>query len=192
MESSLQRISNLIVEIKYLFPKVKVSSFEKSDGQVAICVHGRPSFDPYGRNKKDALIIQKNTSISPVLAYLLGVGESIIELDSCSEKDYHLLFQFEEIWFSSNWTSGLRDFIKGVSVAFNYPKVKKIKLNNIRWILDESCLKLLKKVFPNLQRLQYVDNGNNVMEESEYKCLPLISLKKTKEILGDIADPFAW
>lgn len=186
-----RKISGLVAEVNYLFPKVKVSGFETHTGQHSICIHGHPSFDPYGRIMKDGLV-QKSVSISPILAYLIGDGETVVQLDSCSEKDYHLLFQFEEVWFSSNWTTGLRDFIRGVSSAFNYPKVRVIKINNIRWILGEQELKLLKKVFPNLQKLEYVDNGSNDEEEASYKCLPLISLEKTKEILGEISDPFGW
>lgn len=135
--------------------------------------------------------VLEGSEVGPVLSFLMTKDQKIVTLDTCTPQDYHLLFQFEEIWYSQDWSSDLGKMIR--STKSTYPNVKTIKINNIRFILKKRDVPKLKKVFPNLERVQYTDNGSDELELAEHpEWVPNMTNSEIKELLGNLADPFGW
>lgn len=133
-----------------------------------------------------------------ILAFLLERGETKVVIDKCRAVHYHLLFQFTEVWHSIDW---LIDDLKGylekcARAGVTFKSVRVMKINNIRWILgSKEEFGWLKKVFPKLNKIEYVDNDTDDLEVEAIGSDPLVSLEDTRtylEELGIEADTFEW
>ncbi len=133
-------------------------------------------------------------SLSVSLEFLLGRQENKICLDICDLDDLPTLFLFQEVWYSGEWPLWFRRFLRENNSVF--PRVKVIKINNLKWLLKEDEVKLtLMEMFPNLERVQYIDNVENDESEEiakEQLGNPLMTSEQAKRALGKLADPFAW
>lgn len=182
-----RNLKKLLSELDHLFPDIETRDSGRDsvhiDGAIPSSNEAWPSPDYYN-------------SIAPVLAFLLGKGETEVSLDSCSPKDYHLLFQFEKIHYLSNWSMEFGHQIEHNYAVGQYPKVRKIKINNIRWIMAQETLERFFHIFPSLEKVEYVDNEDKgVLEEEAYGLSrkdARISAKKVSDLLGGIGFPFAW
>lgn len=182
-----RNLKKLLSELNILFPEIETrdsgSNFVHIDGNVVIET-ACPSADYHN-------------SVGLVLAYLLGKGETEISLDSCSPKDYHLLFQFESVIYMGNWPPEFAHRVKSkYYAAGQFPKVCELKINNIRWIMDPKTIARLTGIFPRLEKVEYVDNEDDgVLEAETYgvsKEDARSSAKEVDDILGGIGVPFAW
>lgn len=179
-------LKKLLSELDTLFPDIET----RDSGLDSIHIEGRTGLSGAwpSPNYYDP--------IAPILAFLLGKGETEISLDSCSPKDYHLLFQFETIYYLENWPMEFAYQIEKEYAVGQYPKVCEIKINNIRWIMAQKTLERFFQIFPRLEKVEYVDNEDDgLMEEEAYGLTrkdARISAKKASEMLGGIGFPFAW
>lgn len=182
-----RNLKKLLFELANLFPEIETRDSGHDsvhiDGPIASSKEAWPSSNYYH-------------SVTPILAFLLGKGETEISLDCCSPKDYHLLFQFEVIYYLTNWPIELACRIEGDYHVDQFPKVCEIKINNIRWLMSRGIIQRFLRVFPMLEKVEYVDNEDDGgLEEEAYGLTredSRISSKLVKHLLGDVAYPFAW
>lgn len=182
-----RNLKKLLSKLDTLFPDIKT----RDSGLDSVHIDG-----PIVSSKEAWPSPNYYNPIAPVLAFLLGKGETEVSLDSCSPKDYHLLFQFETIQYLANWPMEFAYQIERGYAVGQYPKVCEIKINNIRWIMTQEILERFLRVFPMLEKVEYVDNEDDgALEEEAYGLTredARISSKLVKHLLGGIGFPFAW
>lgn len=182
-----RNLKKLLFELANLFPEIET----RDSGHDSIHIDG-PICSPNEAWSSPNYY----HSVTPILAFLLGKGEIEISLDYCSPKDYHLLFQFETIHYLTNWPIELACRIETDYHVDQFPKVREIKVNNIRWLMTRGILQRFLRVFPMLEKVEYVDNEDDgALEEEAYGLTredAKISAKLVEDLLGGIGFPFAW
>lgn len=107
--------------------------------------------------------------------------------------DERVFSMFSGIIYLDNWSMRFVEFVKRQRAI--YPKVKKLKVNNLLNLFTVEELVLLQKTFPNLEHLEYADCGSTEVEHHEYKVFfgdHFSTSEEAKKIFGKVAQPFEF
>lgn len=107
--------------------------------------------------------------------------------------DERVFSMFSGIIYLDNWSMRFVEFVKRQRAI--YPKVKKLKVNNLLNLFTVEELVLLQKTFPNLEHLEYADCGSTEEEQREYRVFfgdHFSTSEEVKKIFGKVAQPFEF
>jgi len=129
-----------------------------------------------------------------VLSFLLDYGLDEVEVERCPPEAYGYLFRFSKVVWCAEWPLNFRDWVKKVAdIGEEFSNVIFLKMNNIRWIFNAPELFWLDKIFPSLQKIEFVRNESDEQEIQEYDgLLPKMTIEEVTSYLGDRAEPFSW
>jgi hypothetical protein len=97
--------------------------------------------------------------------------------------EYEKLFSgFESLIVSNDWPTAFKIWLRHVAAkGQSFPNLLRLKMNNLRIILEPADLLSLKQVFPNLDELEYIRHGE---EGDEYQYAS-ITAEQLNVVFGD-------
>lgn len=107
--------------------------------------------------------------------------------------DERVFSMFSGVVYLDNWSMRFVEFVKRQRAI--YPKVKKLKVNNLLNLFTIEELVLFQKTFPNLEHLEYADCGSTEEEQREYRVFfgdHFSTSEDVKKIFGAVAQPFEF
>jgi len=167
-------MEELEVTLKTLFPGIDVIGENEEGSSLHIEVFP-PDFNPID-----------------VLSFLLDYGLKEIEIERCPSEAYEYLFRFPIVTWCAEWPLNFREWIMNVAQSGEeFPNVTFLKMNNIRWIFNAKELFWLDRVFPSLQKIEFVRNGSDEQEIQDYDgLLPKMTIEEIMTYLGPRAQTF--